>query len=134
MTTLERLYAQAEASGIQISPFRLPQTVSCAALIDGKYYIGIDTKQIPTSCEEAECLAHEIGHCHTDTFYAVGETARKRAEKRAEEWAITRLVPPERFRKALRNGCREIWEFAEELGTSFPFAEKVVRYYLARQN
>lgn len=132
MTTLERLYAQAEEDGIAVSHFRLPKTVSCALLVDGKYYIGIDRKRLATSYEEAECLAHELGHCRTDTLYALGEKNRKRAERRAEEWAITRLVSPSRFKRALKNGCREVWEFAEDLGTSCAFAEKVVRYYLAR--
>ena len=132
MTTLERLYAQAEADGIAVSHFRLPKTVSCALVLNGKYYIGIDKKQLSTSYEEAECLAHEIGHCHTDAFYTVGEKNRRRAEKKAEEWAITHLVSPARFQNAIQNGCRELWEFAEEFGTSCAFAEKVIRYYLAR--
>ncbi len=132
MTTLERLYEQAKEDGIAVSHFHLPQTVSCAVCIDGKYYIGIDRKRLATSYEEAECLAHEIGHCHTDTFYTVGEKNRKRSERRAEEWAITRLVSHDRFNRALQNGCREIWEFAEEFGTSYPFTEKVVRYYLSQ--
>lgn len=130
MTTLERLYEQARENGIQVSHFPLPETVSCAVLVDGSYYIGIDRRQLATSYEEAECLAHEIGHCRTDSLYAIGEKGRKRSEKRAEEWAITRLVSRERFRRAIENGCREVWEFAEEFGTSYPFAEKVVRYYL----
>ena len=132
MTTLERLYEKAKENGIEVSHFPLPQTISCAAYIDGKYYIGIDKRRLATSYEEAECLAHEIGHCHTDTLYAVGENNRNRAERKAEEWAIKHLISPERFRKALKNGCREIWEFAEEFGTSYTFAEKTVRYYLSR--
>lgn len=99
-------------------------------MIDGKYYIGIDRTHFDTSTEEAECLAHEIGHCRTGTLYQLGEKARKKQEKRANEWAILRLIPKARFQNAIKNGCREVWEFAEELGISYRFAEKVVSYYL----
>lgn len=130
MTTLERLYEQAQNDGIAISHFPMPKTVSAAVEIDGKYYVAIDRSQLETSFEEAECLAHEIGHCQTGGFYRMGEKSRKRQEIRADEWAIRRLIPPKRFYRALKNGCREIWELAEELGISCRFAEKVARYYL----
>lgn len=132
MTELEKLYDQAFRDGISVSHFPLPQTASVALCIEGKYYIGIDKKHFETSVEERECLAHEIGHCRTDSFYKTGEKSRKRHERRAEEWAILHLIPPSRFQRAIQNGCREIWEFAEELGTSYAFAEKVVAYYLSK--
>ena len=130
MTTLERLYEEARAIGIAVEHFSLPQTSSCAVCIDGNYYIGIDRHRLDTSSEETECLAHEIGHCQTDAFYTVNATQRKRAEKKAEIWAIEKLVPRKRFDKAIANGCREIWEFAEYLNLTHRFAEKVVAYYL----
>ena len=132
MNLLEDLYQQALNSGISVEDFRLPVTVSAAALVEGKYYIGIDRSQIETSYEEAEHLAHELGHCKTDAFYREGESRRGRSERKAEEWAIRRIVPPARFRAACRHGCREVWEFAEELNLSCPFAEKVMAYYLSR--
>ena len=130
MTLLERLYEQAESEGIAVTRFSLPATASAAVFIDGRYYIGIDPSRFETRMEEAECLAHEIGNCRTDALYSLGETRRKKSEKRADEWAILTLIPPKRFREAIRSGCREVWEFAEELGTSYAFAEKVVTYYL----
>lgn len=132
MTNLERLYEQASRDGIAVENFPLPQNASIALEIDGKYYIGIDPKRFDTRTEEAECLAHEIGHCQTKSLYPIGETCRRRYERRAEVWAITRLIPQKRFLHAIRQGCREVWEFAEELGTSYAFAEKVVAYYLAK--
>ncbi|MBQ7365342.1 MAG: ImmA/IrrE family metallo-endopeptidase [Clostridia bacterium] len=129
MTILETLYEQARADGIAVEHFPLPETVSVCVLVEGKRYIGIDRTQLETSYEEAECLAHELGHCRTDTLYALGEKNRKKSEQRATEWAILRLIPYRRFQKALKNGCREVWEFAEELGISYRFAEKVIAYY-----
>ena len=130
MTVLETLYEQALAQGIAVERFSFPQTASAAVFINGKYYIGIDRSHFDTSAEEAECLAHELGHCQTGALYAIGATTRKKQEKRADEWAILRLIPKASFYKAIENGCREIWEFAEELGISYRFAEKVVAYYL----
>ena len=129
MTTLESLYEEALADGIAVTNFPMPQTVAAAVEIDGKYYVAIDKTRLESSIEEAECLAHELGHCHTMGFYRPGERNRTRLEKRAEEWAILRLIPPKRFYHALKKGCREVWELAEELGTSYRFAEKVARYY-----
>ena len=130
MNTLESLYQQAQSSGIAVENFPMPSTLSATVKVDDRYFIGIDRSRIETSLEEAECLAHEIGHCETDSLYACGEIERKKSEKRAEEWAILRLVPPERFRAACRGGCREVWEFAEELNITCAFAEKVMSYYL----
>ena len=134
MTILERLYDHAAACGIEISHFHLPETTSCAVCLDGNYYIGIDKARLETSLEEAECLAHEIGHCQTDAFYAIDEHNRRRAEKRAEVWAITKLVPYKKFKSAIQKGCHEIWEFAEEFNTTCGFAEKALRYYLAKES
>ena len=132
MNILESLYQEALTRGIAVEDYSLPQSLALAVQVGGKCYIGIDRARIPTSYEEAECLAHELGHYETGSFYALGERSRKKDEKRADEWAIRRLVPLKRFSAACRLGCREIWEFAEELGTSYAFAEKVVAYYLSK--
>ena len=130
MTILESLYQHAYSSGIAVENFPMPRILSTAVLVDERYYIGIDRSRMETSIEEAECLAHEIGHCETHSLYACGEKERKKSEKRAEEWAILHLVPREQFENACQNGCREVWEFAEELNVSCPFAAKVMAYYL----
>lgn len=133
MNILESLYQQAHTSGIAVENFPMPKVLSTAVMVDERYYIGIDRSRLETSIEEAECLAHEIGHCETHSLYACGEKERKKSEKRAEEWAILRLVPKERFENACKNGCREVWEFAEELNITCAFAAKVMAYYL-KQN
>ncbi len=130
MNILESLYQQADNAGIAVTNFALPTVLSAAVTVNNRRYIGIDRSRLATSCEEAECLAHEIGHFATDSLYASGEIGRKKYEKRADEWAIRRLVPKERFITACRRGCREVWEFAEELNVTCAFAEKVMTYYL----
>lgn len=130
MNILESLYQQADNQGIAVKNFPMPHTLSAAVMVEGRYFIGIDRSRMNTSREEAECLAHEIGHCNTDSLYACGEKARKKQEKKAQEWAIRRLVPYDRFRRACREGCHEVWEFAEALNVTCAFAEMVMTYYL----
>ncbi|MCQ2399285.1 MAG: ImmA/IrrE family metallo-endopeptidase, partial [Clostridia bacterium] len=81
-------------------------------------------------------IAHEIGHCVTDSFYTQTDDKRKRyrCEKKADEWAITKIVPEETFVRALKEGCREPWEFAEEFGVTEDFAQKVMNYYAKKLN
>ena len=130
LNILESLYQEAVDRGIMVTSFSMPTAIAASVLVGGRGYIGIDRSQLATSREESECLAHEMGHLSTGSLYAVGERGRKRAERRAEEWAIKRLVSRERFAAACRGGCSEVWQFAEALGISYPFAEKVVSYYL----
>ena len=132
LNTLESLYQQALTEGIAVENFPMPQVTSVAVMVDNRYFIGIDRSRMETSIEEAECLAHEMGHCETHSLYAMGEKERRKSEKRAEEWAILRLVPQKRFLAACKNGCREVWEFAEELNITCPFAAKVMSYYLGQ--
>lgn len=127
---MESLYQQAENNGIEVENYSLPTTRSLMVCLGGKYYIGIDRSRMDNSREEAECLAHEMGHCRTAATYRPGERRRRRYERRAEEWAIRRIVPKSHFQQALRRGCREVWELAEELDISCSFAEKVMAYYL----
>lgn len=128
---LESLYDEAQSSGISIEKFDLAENTSVCACIDGRYYIGIDKNRMETSYEEAECLAHELGHCRTDALYEPDSPSymRKNKEKKAQAWAIVRIVTPERFRAAYESGCREVWEFADELNISCDFAYKVMLYY-----
>ena len=131
LNMLESLYDEAHSSGISVENFDLTENPSVCACIDGRYYIGIDKNRMSTSYEEAECLAHELGHCRTDAFYELDSPSYKRSskEKKAQTWAILRIVTPERFRAAYESGCREVWEFAEELNISCDFAHKVMLYY-----
>ncbi len=129
LNLLESLYEEAENSGVAVENFCMPSVVAVAATIDGRSYIGIDRSRLETSYAEAECIAHELGHLETSALYSEGETKRKRAENKASEWAICRIVPYESFVSAYNNGCREVWEFAEELNISCDFASKVMQYY-----
>ena len=131
MTSLEMLYDSAAKRGISIVSYSLPLCASLSLKLRGRYCIGIDKSKLENSYEEAVVIAHEMGHCATDSFYSENECAsrRKKCEKRADEWAIKSLLPLDKFLYAYSKGCREPWEFAEELSVTVSFAEKAMKYY-----
>ena len=91
MTSLDSLYELAEDEEIEIYAFDLPLTGSVSTMEpDGTCYIGIDPFSIDSRSEEAVCLAHELGHCITGSFYNVYAVCDLRAkhERRADKWAI----------------------------------------------
>lgn len=45
------------------------------------------------------------------------------------EWAIKKLVPWGKLKKALRSGITEPWQVAEEFNITDEFAVKVMEYY-----
>ena len=134
MTDLERLSVTADKNGISVYNVCMPSALSVCARVDSEYYIGIDKSRMESSKDEAEVFAHELGHCITDSVYSPLDPSyiRKRCEARADEWAIRTVIPFYKFKKALKKGCCEIWEFADELGVSFSLAEKAMIYYSNR--
>ena len=129
METL-KLYNLAEKSGITVDRFSLPENGSVSLLHDGKLYIALDSN-IKTNAEERVCLAHELGHCETLGFYNMYAPVdvRSKHENKADRWAIKRLVPEEKYRRALRNGYTDINSLAEFFDVTDEFMEKAVQYY-----
>lgn len=129
METL-KLYNLAEKSGITVDRFSLPENGSVSLLHDGKLYIALDSN-IKTNAEERVYLAHELGHCETLAFYNMYAPVdvRGKQENKADRWAIKRLVPEEKYRRALRNGYTDINSLAEFFDVTDEFMEKAVQYY-----
>ncbi len=91
----------------------------------------MDPFQIETAAEERVHLAHELGHCETGSFYNVYSTLdiRGKQERRADGWAISRLMPFYELKNALNAGITEVWELAEYFDVTEDFIHKAVRYY-----
>ena len=91
-------------------------------------YIALDWDL--TETEETVCLAHEMGHCMTGSFYSLSapDLERVRAERRADKWAIKKLVPVRELERALKQGY-QLYEIAERMGVTEEFLRKAVRYY-----
>lgn len=124
-----RLYRIAEENGIVIDRISLPLNLSASVMCENKMYVAID-KNI-RGAEERVCLAHELGHCQTASFYNIFAPldVRGKHERRADKWAIKRLVPPTKYKNALRNGYNDIYSLAEYFDVTADFMKKAVDYY-----
>ncbi len=59
----------------------------CLCLGDGDFAIAVNTRHITTAAFEKAALAHEPGHCATDSFYKFNTPVltRGRCERRADD-------------------------------------------------
>ena len=64
-----RLYSLANAHGVIIDRLSVPKNKSVSVKSDGKCFVCID-KDL-SGANEKVCLAHELGHCVTSSFYNI---------------------------------------------------------------
>ena len=128
MTRLQGLYETADGLGLQICYFPMGQ-ITAISTPDG--FIGMDVDKLENAAEETVCLAHEMGHCLTGSFYTVGSSLcqRRRCEERANRWAMGRLVPLEELKGLLESGVTRPDELAEYFGVPEDFLLRCVQYY-----
>ncbi len=126
---IKKLYNLANNRDITVECFCLPENKSVSVQYNGKDFIGIDSKL--SSAQEKVCLAHELGHCFTSGFYNVYSPfdIREKHEKRANDWAIKKLVPRYRFKNAVREGYDNVYSLAEYFGVTSDFMQKAIDYY-----
>ena len=127
MTHLQRLYETADGLGLQICYFPMENNTAISTP-DG--FIGMDVDRLEDSAGELVCLAHEMGHCLTGSFYTLDSDhhQRQRCEERADRWAMETLVPLNDLKRALEMGLRH-HELAELFGVTEEFLEKCLWYY-----
>ena len=127
MTRLTDLYRKAEALAIRVIQFPM---ASLRAVSTPDNFIGIDPDKLEDR-EELVCLAHEMGHCATGSFYTSDATMldRTRQEQRADRWAIRQLVPLEELKNLLRSGVDRWDEAAEHFQVTEEFMRKAVAFY-----
>ncbi len=123
------LYNIAEKSAVRVDRFGLPTCRSVSVWTDGRCAVALDPSL--SGAEERVCLAHELGHCETMSFYNLYAPldVRGKHEKRADRWAILHLVPKAAYRRALRQGYTEIYSLAEYFDVTPEFMQKAVEYY-----
>lgn len=127
---LNDLYRLAEAKGIDVSNFPLPESGSLALEMSGQCYIGMDSSRRYPAGEEAAHLGHELGHCLYGGFYSE-KTARDtimRHEVRADKWYIENAIPKVQLKNLLAKGY-DVWEIADKMGTTEAYIEKACAYY-----
>lgn len=128
MTPLLRLYEAADTQGLTVVAFPM-RHLTAIALPDG--VIGLNPDKVDTTAGETVCLAHEMGHCLTGTFYSADDDVYRkgRCEQRADRWAMERLVPLGELKAALRRGVSRPYELAEHFGVTEEFVCKCLEYY-----
>ena len=116
---------------IEFLTYELPKTKSVSVRIGDLYAVGIDERAMEDSAEERTHLAHEIGHCMTGSFYEIGDPLYYRAkfERKADAWAVHKLMPWRSLYSAMRHGVIEPWEIAESYGVSEEFVRRAFAVY-----
>ena len=131
-TTLLDLYQLAENNNIDVMSIdtSAAKRLSLVSECNG-YYIGINPFMLETNVDEAMCLAHELGHCITGSFYNRYSVVddRKRSERRADIFAYNLLINRDELKKQLKSGVRTVWELADYFNVTEPFMNEAVEYY-----
>ena len=131
MASIAELFYYAETHNIIVDDtFEFDKTLAAScALDDGIYIIGLHKSLYGKAYREQ--LAHEIGHCATNSFYNE-ETpcvTRGRCEQRAYTWQVHTLVPIRSLKAALKKGCNEVWMLAEYFNVSEDLIRKAIEIY-----
>ena len=132
MTTLLDLYEYAEDQGIDVDWVPLEQATSLSIpLPDGSYAIAVNPWKLDTLEQETVCLAHELGHCKTGSFYNrhAALDIRQKHENRADKWEIEQFLPLDALEAAAHEGCTEVWDLAERFGVTEDLVRKAICWY-----
>ena len=132
MLNLLDLYHYAEDNQIDVDWISMVRAASLSIpLPDGGYAIAIDPWKMDSTEKEIVCLAHELGHCRTGSFYNcfAARDIRQRHENHADKWAIKKLIPQDELDQAISDGYTEPWELAEHFGVTEDFLRKAVCWY-----
>ena len=101
--TLEQLLDIARERGIEIDNFPMRE-LRAVSFRNG--WIAMDRRKFSDEIEYKCALAHEIGHCETQSFYNIHSymSLWEINERQANRWAVERLVPICKLRKAIYSG------------------------------
>lgn len=126
------LYCFAESEGIDVDWFPLSYADSLSvSMPNGDCSIAINPWKMESSKEETVCLAHELGHCETGSFYNrwASFDIREKHEKKADKWAIEHIFSADDLDEAVADGCTDIWSLAERFNVTVDFMRKAVCWY-----
>ena len=125
------LYVYAELRHIDVDWVPMRRAMSLSVPLKDGYAIALDPWKLGSLSQETVCLAHELGHCETGSFYnrLAKLDVRLRHENRADKWAIHRLIPAEALDAALADGCDTIPALADRFGVTELFMRKAVCWY-----
>ena len=128
-----RLYSIADKDGIKVDRTELKENASVSLNLAGNLFVALDNGL--TGAQERVCLAHELGHCETMSFYNMYSPCdvRGKHERRANRWAIKKLVPRTQYIQALKRGYTDIYSLADYFDVTADFMQKAVDFYKTQQ-
>jgi hypothetical protein len=125
------LYAYAERRNIDVDWIPMRRATSLSVPLGDRYAIALDPWKLGSLAQETVCLAHELGHCETGSFYNqyAALDVRQRHENRADKWAIQHLIPVEELDEAVADGCEDIPALSEHFCVTEDLMRKAVCWY-----
>lgn len=125
------LYAYAERRNIDVDWIPMRRATSLSVPLGDRYAIALDPWKLGSLAQETVCLAHELGHCETGSFYNqyASLDVRQRHENRADKWAIQHLIPVEELDEAVAEGCEDIPALSEHFCVTEDLMRKAVCWY-----
>lgn len=131
MNKLFGIYETLHDAGVRMFDCEVGFAKAVTVALDRDFAVFIDPSQLSGSAEETCVVAHEAGHILTGATHRVDSPVDliERHERRAERWAIERLLPFDELCDALRSGVSEPWELAERFDLPAEFVEKALRFY-----
>ena len=128
--TNEALFAIAEAKHHNVD-FQPLESCKSFTIQSKRCYIVLSSRL--TRVGEKEALAHELGHCEYGGFYNEYSSfdIRAKAERRADKWSYSKLMPLCELKKAYRSGLSETWEIADFFDVYCEYAVKAISFYQA---
>ena len=119
-----------ERNNIEVYLGSMPAAKSASANIGDDYYIALDEQSLESTAEARCRLAHEAGHCITGSFYNLYAPLDRRSkhERRADKWAVKKLIPKAELEAQLRQGL-EPYELAEYFNVTEEFIHKALEFY-----
>ena len=129
---LINLYNCADAHNVEVISIG-SRKAECMSFMDanGECSIGINPMMLACDADEIIKLAHELGHCISGAFYNEYSTLdiRRKHERRADKWAIKKLIPKDELVKAVKGGKERCYELAEYFNVTEDFMQKALDYY-----
>lgn len=125
------LYAYAERRNIDVDWIPMRRATSLSVPLGDRYAIALDPWKLGSLAQETVCLAHELGHCETGSFYNqyAALDVRQRHENRADKWAIQHLISVEELDEAVAEGCEDVPALSEHFGVTENLMRKAVCWY-----
>ena len=136
MTVLEQLYQIAYDNKITVDHIALDCTESLSLQDDSmNCYIDINPRMVKKYNDEVTKLAHELGHCLYGGFYNRYSKCdvRQKHERKADIWAIKKLIPEDELCEYVNQGYTEIWQLAELFDVTDDFMQKAVEFYISEK-